>query len=187
MIIEKHHPNFKRLYFACMALSKDELKPALNNILIEESRIIGCDGHRVHITEGPVYPDSWHPSFKIEPGQYFPAKVTKSQIFLEPVTDPERYPDIDAIFPDLKNLETLDLKPVDDHRDLSPIDINYVWLVRLGVARCFNHKYVADMLVGADFTTVHLDPKSGNKAIVFKGKCEDVAATGLLMPIRIGD
>ena len=78
---------FNRLAFAITATSKDDLKPALQNVLIEKNRIVGCDGRRVHITEGDVG--------DIKPGQYWPVRITKTSLVLVGVDSPDEYPNID--------------------------------------------------------------------------------------------
>ena len=182
MLIDKHDANFERLQFACKALSKDTLtKPGLCNISIESNRIIGCDGHRVHITKGEV--------LGLEPGQYSVHKCIKSQIIMELVPESEaaRYPDVDSVIPDLGDYTETDLKPVlGDSKDTQNISVNYSIACRQGdEIRAYNMKYFADLFGIATLDTLHSNGPTS--AMVLKGtlgysdKCE---VTALLMPIR---
>ncbi len=69
------------------ALGKADIRSYLNWLYSDGSRLIGCDGHRLHVFETTDY----------KPGYYDQA--------LNPIEDKGRYPDIDRVIPAQKGRE----------------------------------------------------------------------------------
>lgn len=170
---------FNRLYFAAQAASKDELKPSLMNVLIEKNRIIGCDGHRLHITEGDVG--------ELKPGQYWPIKIAKTRLIMVRVEAPNlgRYSDVDKVWPDLTDWNVFHIGHVSNPQDGPAIVKNFVKMCRAGDPRGCSYKNFAELL-GDKFTFYKFYVKMGSGVcpIVFMG---DNGAKGLLMPIGVNE
>lgn len=86
--------HFAQLRWVARAIDTKGRHP-LNCLSVEDNRIIGTDGRRLHIA---------HFSLGLEPGLYYITKNTKKEIQLIPTELHYRdYPDVDAIMPEHTN------------------------------------------------------------------------------------
>lgn len=81
-------PDFDSLLWVLKAASKDQLRPNLTGIFIDDHHAVCTDGHRMHIAELDTAPES---------GLYLVRQATKKQIILEKA-DME-FPQYGRVFP----------------------------------------------------------------------------------------
>ena len=95
IVIEKSKNNdfYQNAAFVVSACAdKDDPRLVLQNVLIDNGKMIATDGNRLHLND---FTDS---SLALENGQYSVTKTAK-QIVLLPVNDPGNFPDYNRVIP----------------------------------------------------------------------------------------
>ena len=158
--------DYKRIEFVIKALSKDEIRYALNYIHAKDGYIEATDGHRIHratITEA------------VEPGLYIALK-RKYSFYLIPLENTDaKYPNTDSIIGDAKKAKTKSAKfRFTDENELykamyelhklldAPVNINYI-----------------KPLQGIELRVNVIRPDS---PVLFENK--DLGITSIVMPMR---
>jgi len=172
----------KSLIWVAGAVSRDDLKPALMLLKVEEKRVVATDGHKLHL---------WDGSFnELSPGLYCVPRRTTRRLEIYKYDGPElsglggTYPDIDK--PHL--LPTYDLKKQTVEgcsKSVSLYDTSiyarYAQVIRaMDPTVTINFDKFKGTAEGMDRVFVRDDSIRG---LVFMGK----QRIGLLMPVRVGD
>lgn len=91
IVLGKTHPDTDAIQWVTKAVSKDEDRFALMNILIEDNKCIATDGSRLHTAKiNGVYAN----------GQYKIIKNTKAQFYAQQIANPEKqYPNYRQVVP----------------------------------------------------------------------------------------
>ena len=92
---------FKNMSFISEAVSKDDIRPVLTCIFVDEENIVATDSHRLHLWK------DYYEKLNIEPGLYEIIKKTKSEIVLEKSKINGEYPGYKTILPDMESKDTL--------------------------------------------------------------------------------
>jgi len=95
--IDKLSGDFENVLWVADAVSKDETRRALWNVLItKEQKAVATDGHRLHIADLKFGPEDGY-----EAGQYEIIKRTKKEIVLQRIDDAlaDNYPPYEQVSP----------------------------------------------------------------------------------------
>ena len=174
-------PLFNRLSWAGLAVYKGEDRarkppPGLEYLKIESERIIGCDGYRIHISNG---------SHRLTPGLWKLDSANKQTVNISLVTAlkpedmyiTELYPDIDSIFPHV-DAEILDIP---DNGETYPVTLARYNRALPDAAYAVEPQYFEDMISATPCMRGAYLPTSILPAVFFS---EDGANLGLLMHTR---
>jgi hypothetical protein len=96
--LSSNHKEFKPVRFVCLAASKDSKKAIMQLVLKQNNRLVGCDGHRLHIYSIPEGTEI----YALEDGLYKILVLTKKAVMLDLTTDESAaaYPDYNRVLPD---------------------------------------------------------------------------------------